>query len=145
MIELILIFIGIFMQFVLAESDMGFVQVSEAAVAESAPFNQELYDQGMNEYLSAYCGSCHVLDAAGARGNFGPGHNQAATQARAGLNDPDYGGEAKTVSEYLRESIVNPGAYYTEGYGGSTHAMPAYTNLTDEQLEAIVYMLAQQG
>ncbi len=71
-------------------------------------------------------------------------HRQSATDAATYIADEDYTGDATTVDDYIRESIVNPKAYFTPGYAVSNHAMPAYTNLTEEQLDAVVYMLAQQ-
>ncbi len=71
-------------------------------------------------------------------------HRQSATDAATYIADEDYTGDATTVDDYIRESIVNPKAYFTPGYAVSNHAMPAYTNLTEEQLDAVVYMQAQQ-
>ena len=140
MIEFILMLIGLLMMFAAGDSSVDVISVEPEPA-----FDQALYDRGINEYLTAYCGSCHMLDAAETRGNFGPGHNNSVAMARAALNDPAYNGEATSVTEYIRESVVNPRVYYTEGYGGSAHPMPAYTNLTNEQLDAIVYMLSQQN
>lgn len=123
--------------------------LTEATAAPTAtptpePFDQALYDQGVAAYLAAYCGSCHALEAAESWGAFGPAHDEAALHAAERLNDPNYSGEATTVEEYLRESILNPLVYFTPTYAGSAHRMPAYTHLPEADIDAMVYMLAQQ-
>lgn len=118
--------------------------IGEAASPAAVAFDEALYDQGVAVYLSSYCGTCHMLDAAGTFGNFGPGHNQAALEAEAHLADPGYSGSATTVEDYLRESIVDPRAYYTPGYATTAHAMPVYDYLPEEDIAALVYLLAQQ-
>lgn len=104
----------------------------------------ELYGRGITVYLENYCGVCHELTAAQTLGRFGPSHDEAASLALVRLNDPDYGGDATTVEDYLRESIVNPKVYFTPGYGTTAHQMPAFVNLDSEALEALVYLLRQQ-
>ncbi len=103
-----------------------------------------LYEQGIEIYLEAYCGSCHQLSAAETRGAFGPSHDAAATLAAERLTDSNYDGEATTPAGYIRESIINPQVYFTPTYAGAAHRMPAYTNLTEAELDAVVYMLMQQ-
>ncbi|WP_256205489.1 c-type cytochrome [Calditerricola satsumensis] len=45
------------------------------------------------------------------------------------------GSKVKVDDEYLKESIVNPNAKVVKGYGP---AMPAYPQLSDAQLQALV-------
>jgi hypothetical protein len=40
------------------------------------------------------------------------------------LADPNYGGEAKTVHDYIYESILSPGAYVVPGF--PDHVMPRW-------------------
>jgi hypothetical protein len=55
-----------------------------------------------------------------------------------------YSGEATSVEEYLRESILNPTIFYTPGYEATNHHMPAFTHLPDADIDAMIYLLMQQ-
>lgn len=59
------------------------------------------------------------------------------------LADPEYKGQAKTVREYIVESITNPGAYIVPGY--PTHAMPRWygQKLSASALDQIAGYLEQ--
>jgi mono/diheme cytochrome c family protein len=98
----------------------------------------------MEVYHEQYCGICHQLDAANTGGTFGPTHNGLAQTAEQRLRDPRYAGAATTAAEYVRESILSPALYLVEGYEGSQHHMPAYTNLSETDLDALVQLLLQQ-
>jgi mono/diheme cytochrome c family protein len=103
-----------------------------------------LAEQGLKVYQAQYCGICHQLDAAGTAGLFGPTHNGLAQTAEERLGDPLYTGSARTAGEYVRESILNPESYLVPGYELSNHRMPAYVNLSEKDLEALVQLLLQQ-
>jgi mono/diheme cytochrome c family protein len=98
---------------------------------------------GIEVYLQSYCGACHALAAAGTAGAFGPSHDDARSLAELRLRDPNYRGAATTPADYIRESIVDPGAYIVPGYAATPHGMPAYGNLSDEALDALVALLLQ--
>jgi nitric oxide reductase subunit C len=98
----------------------------------------------MEVYRAQYCGACHELAVAGTAGVFGPAHDGLGTLAEQRITDPGYGGAATTVSEYIRESIVQPDAYLVAGYSASSHPMPAYEFLTEDEIEALVALLAAQ-
>jgi len=117
---------------------------SQDDAAQQIAFDEALYQRGIELYLANYCGSCHAPEAAETWGSFGPEHDHAATLASQRLQDPNYDGEATTPEEYLRESIVNPQQYFVPTYAGSPHRMPAYTNLSAEEVDALVYLLLQQ-
>lgn len=101
-------------------------------------------EYGLQVFAQYYCGICHELDAAGAKGAFGPSHNAMRTNAETRVQAPDYRGEATTAAEYLRESILHPEVYIVPGYAATPHRMPAYTHLTDAELDALVFLLMQQ-
>jgi mono/diheme cytochrome c family protein len=103
-----------------------------------------LAEQGLKVYQAQYCGICHQLDAAGTAGLFGPTHNGLAQTAEQRLGDPLYTGSARTAGEYVRESILNPESYLVPGYELSNHRMPAYVNLSEADLEALVQLLLQK-
>jgi cytochrome c oxidase subunit 2 len=81
------------------------------------------------------CGSCHVLDDAGSRGEAGPSLDRLQEEAdRAG----------RPLEEFVRESIVNPDAYVEPGY--SADVMPeTFADLPEEQLNVLVDYLVQQA
>lgn len=117
---------------------------SAPETAQVVAFDQALYDRGVDLYLANYCGTCHQLNVAETIGNFGPSHNAAAAHAADYIALESYQGTATTVEGYIRESIVEPRAFFTPGYTATSHAMPAYTHLSDADIDAMVYMLAQQ-
>ena len=96
---------------------------------------------GLQVYKQYYCGICHQLDTAGTQGAFGPSHNEAGDKAVERLQDPNYQGEAKTAEAYIRESILEPQVYIVPGYAATPHRMPAYTQLTQEEFDALVAFL----
>jgi len=119
-------------------------QLTPSDPAEVAAPDPQRIEAGRQIYLNQYCGTCHQLDVANTRGNFGPEHNQAALHAEQWLIDSRYSGSATTVEEYLRESILEPQVFYTPGYENTNHHMPAFTHLPYEDVEAMVYLLAHQ-
>ena len=110
----------------------------------TAVVDQALIDYGISVYREQYCGVCHQLDPANTTGNFGPAHNQMGLIAAERLTLPNYHGEATSTIEYIRESLLNPQIFYAPGYEATNHHMPPYTHLADEQIDAMVYMLAHQ-
>lgn len=114
------------------------------AGARVATGSDVLAEQGLKVYQAQYCGICHQLDAAGTAGLFGPTHNGLAQTAEERLGDPRYTGSARTAGEYVRESILNPESYLVPGYELSNHRMPAYVNLSETDLEALVQLLLQK-
>ncbi len=113
-----------------------------APTAESV--DMALIQYGVDTYLYYYCGTCHTLSIANTRGTFGPPHDNAAIQAARYIASDEYYGSATTVAEYLRESIIDPKAFFTPGFTASNHQMPAFTNLSTEQVDALIYMLMYQ-
>jgi mono/diheme cytochrome c family protein len=99
---------------------------------------------GLQLYQVQNCGNCHQLDASGAQGTVGPTHNGIATTAEARIQAADYTGAATTPAGYIRESIVNPGVYLVAGYDLPRLKMPAYTNLSEAEVEALVQFLLSQ-
>jgi nitric oxide reductase subunit C len=108
------------------------------------PDDPELYQRGLELYQTLSCGTCHTLDTAGTKGTFGPNHNGLAQTAALRLQNPGYKGQAKTAQDYIRESIVNPKAYLAPGFELSRIPMPLFDKLSQEDLDALVYMLSHQ-
>jgi hypothetical protein len=82
--------------------------------------------------------------AAGTAGVFGPSHDSLRVNAARRIHDPGYTGHARTPEAYVRESIRDPGAYRAPGFEHTRFMMPAYTQLTDAQVDALVRMLLWQ-
>jgi len=121
---------------------------SKATVEPASPtdnaVSEELITFGLQIYKQQYCGICHQLDFAGTVGMFGPAQNNIGSMAEQRIKDSRYSGHASTAAEYIRESIVDPAAYHVEGYEQSRHHMPAFTHLSEAELNALVQMLLQQ-
>ncbi len=60
------------------------------------------------------CITCHSLEPG--KTLVGPSLAGVATRAADVIKSPDYKGKAKSVEEYLRESIVDPNAYVVKGF-----------------------------
>lgn len=95
-------------------------------------------------FTRAGCPVCHTIPGIpGANGQVGPLLILGTTGAQR-LQDPSYTGEAKTVREYVVESVVDPRRFVVRGYPDQT--MPGWygTKLTALALEKIAAYLEQQ-
>lgn len=123
------------------------VPMEEVAAIPAAAGSTDLGAQvaaGLEVYRQQYCGVCHVLDTAGTAGAFGPTHNGMGATAEERVNDAAYSGMAATPEEYILESLVNPSIYIAPGYERTRFTMPAYTHLSEADLNALVQMLLQE-
>ena len=96
-------------------------------------------------FTRAGCSACHIVPGiSGADGRVGP-PLVLATTGPARLNDPAYQGHAKTVHEYVIESVLEPGLFVVPGYPAGT--MPTWygAKLSALALEKIASYLEQQG
>ena len=108
-----------------------------------APVAKALDSSGTAVYKAQYCGLCHRFARAGTGGNFGPPHDGLAATASERIQSESYTGAATTAAEYVRESIVDPDVYVVPGYASAWSRMPAYKDLTPEELEALVHLLLE--
>lgn len=115
-----------------------------AAIATDEPVDADRIALGIEIYRANYCGTCHALDAARTHGNFGPRHDDAGMAAQDYIQLVSYSGQATNAADYIRESIVEPGIFTTPGFEATAHRMPAFSHLSDEDLDAMVYMLLHQ-
>ena len=122
--------------------------VSSTTILEGADLSitvsAELIADGQEIYLKQYCGICHQLDALETRGTFGPTHDGIAQRAAERIRDPQYHGQAQTAAEYLMESLIDPTIYIVPEYHLTSHPMPDYSYLSEEDLQALVALLLQQ-
>jgi mono/diheme cytochrome c family protein len=97
-------------------------------------------------FTRAGCPVCHRIPGiAGADGRVGPPLLLGTTGPQR-LHDSQYRGRAKTVHEYIVESVVEPGAFVVAGYPPET--MPTWygAKLSALALEKIAaYLEAQTG
>ena len=81
------------------------------------------------------CVTCHSLEKG--KTLVGPSMAGIATAAAADLKSADYKGTAKTVDEFLKESIVNPDVMVTKGF--QPGIMPkTYTKLSAQEISDLV-------
>ena len=96
-------------------------------------------------FTKAGCAVCHsVPGIQGADGRVGPPLLLGAT-GPARLADPAYRGHAKTVRDYVIESVIEPGVFVVPGYPAGT--MPTWygAKLSALALEKIASYLERQG
>jgi hypothetical protein len=75
-------------------------------------------------FIRSGCPVCHTIPGiSGATGQVGPPLWLGET-GHARLDDPQYRGAAKTLREYIVESIVSPGTYVVPGFPPDT--MPTW-------------------
>ncbi|GAP05461.1 cytochrome c, mono- and diheme variants [Anaerolinea thermolimosa] len=93
------------------------------------------------------CGACHIIPSVkGAVGTIGPDLTNINQTAQAALDKGEYHGSAKTVQEFLAESIRQPDAYIAPDCNGAPcqkGLMPStLANLfNDEEINAMVQFL----
>ncbi len=95
-------------------------------------------------FTKAGCVVCHTIPGIpAARGQVGPPLVLGVTGPQR-LQDPGYQGQAKTVREYVVESVLEPGRYVVPGYPALT--MPTWygSKLSALALEKIAAYLEQQ-
>jgi hypothetical protein len=96
-------------------------------------------------FTRAGCPVCHVIPGIpGADGRVGPPLVLGTTGLER-LNDPTYRGNAKTVHEYIVESVLEPEQFIVQGY--PEHTMPAWygSKLSALALEKIASYLERQS
>ena len=96
-------------------------------------------------FTKAGCAVCHIVPGIpGADGRVGP-PLVLATTGPARLADPAYRGHAKTVHDYVIESVIDPGLFVVPGYPSGT--MPTWygAKLSALALEKISSYLEGQG
>ncbi|OQW42636.1 MAG: hypothetical protein A4C66_09185 [Nitrospira sp. HN-bin3] len=95
-------------------------------------------------FTHAGCAVCHVIPGIpGANGHVGPPLILGTTGTQR-LNDPTYHGDAKTVHEYVAESVLDPQRFVVPGY--PEHTMPDWygSKLSASALEKIAAYLERQ-
>jgi cytochrome c553 len=87
------------------------------------------------------CSTCHS-NQPGVR-LVGPSFAGLATEAEQTIKSADYKGSAKTVEDFLHESIVNPGVYTAEGYPEGVMYQNYAKELSGQQIaDLIAYIMS---
>ncbi len=95
-------------------------------------------------FTRAGCIVCHTIPGIpGANGQVGPPLILGTTGEQR-IRDPSYEGQAKTVREYIEESVLDPRQFIVQGYPALT--MPTWygSKLSALALEKITAYLEQQ-
>jgi len=96
-------------------------------------------------FTKAGCAVCHTVPGiSGADGRVGPPLLLGAT-GPVRLADPAYRGNAKTVREYVIESVLEPGLFVVPGYPSGTMPIWYGAKLSALALEKIASYLERQG
>ena len=96
-------------------------------------------------FMRAGCAVCHTVPGIpGADGRVGP-PLLLGTTGPARLADPAYLGHAKTVHDYVIESVIDPGVFVVPGYPASTMPIWYGAKLSALALEKIAAYLERQG
>jgi cytochrome c551/c552 len=85
------------------------------------------------------CVTCHSLEPDVKL--VGPSLAHVATEAAEIIKSSNYTGSAKTVEEYLHESIVNPNAYVVEGFPSGVMYQNYGQDLSEQQIDGLVAFL----
>lgn len=85
------------------------------------------------------CATCHSLQPDVTL--VGPSQAHVASDAAEIIKSPNYTGSAKTVEEYLRESIVNPDAFVVEGFPKGVMYKNYENDLSEQEIDDLVAFL----
>jgi hypothetical protein len=96
-------------------------------------------------FTRAGCAVCHTVPGIqGADGRVGPLLILGITGPTR-LTDPAYRGHAKTVHDYVIESVIEPGVFVVPGYPAGTMPIWYGAKLSALALEKIASYLERQG
>jgi nitric oxide reductase subunit C len=110
-----------------------------AAAGGNADAGKKLFNEPVIASAgSPGCVTCHSLEKG--KTLVGPSMAGIATIAAADIKSADYKGTAKTVEEFLKESIVNTDVMVTQGF--QPGIMPkTYTKLSAQEVDDLVAYL----
>lgn len=114
------------------------------AQPEAASNNPVALGEALFRRSPPACFSCHSIQAGTVLA--GPSLAGVGTRAAQIVSSPSYTGSARTVEDYIRESILNPSAYVVPGptfsAGGTSFMPPVGDLLTAEEIGQLVAYLA---
>jgi nitric oxide reductase subunit C len=99
--------------------------------------------RGKQIYDRLGCNACHSINGQG--GTTGPEHTHVAASAAQRIKDPAYKGAATDAAGYIRESILQPGAYVVPGFPGNLMPTSFGQQLSAQDLDDLVaYLMTLQ-
>jgi cytochrome c2 len=94
-------------------------------------------------FQKATCVACHTIPGIpGAKGTIGPALEEG-TNALLRMKDKDYKGSAKTVPDYIMESIVSPSVYVVKPFPDNTMPKVFGQKLSAGAIKKIIDYLSQ--
>jgi mono/diheme cytochrome c family protein len=90
---------------------------------------------GQAVWDSTNCGSCHVLEAAGANGSVGPDLDDTVVR--------DAGAAGMSVEEFVRQSIADPDVFVAEGYQPGVMPGEYENQLSSDDFDDLVAFVSQ--
>nr|WP_281720971.1 c-type cytochrome [Nitrosomonas nitrosa] len=94
-------------------------------------------------FAKAQCVACHTIPGIpGAVGTVGPKLEEGTTAVQR-IKEPDYKGTAKTATDYIMESIIDPSAYVVKPFPDNTMPKVFGQKLSAGALKKIVDYLSQ--
>lgn len=87
------------------------------------------------------CSTCHSLDGSQL---VGPSQKGVVGRAEAAIKSADYKGTAKTVEEYLKESIVSPDVFVEQGFTAGVMYQNFGKELSAQEINDLVAFLMTQ-
>jgi mono/diheme cytochrome c family protein len=100
---------------------------------------EELYNRLILDGGAPGCVTCHSTTAGVVK--VGPSHAGISARAEEILASAAYAGQATTVDEFLRESILSPDAYIEPGFVGGLMYQGYSEILSGEQVDELVAYL----
>ena len=91
---------------------------------------------GKQIYDKLGCNACHAIGGQG--GTTGPDQTTLATTAVQRIKDPGYKGNARDAAGYIRESIIQPGAYVVPGFPDNLMPTTFGQQLSAQDLDDLV-------
>lgn len=116
--------------------DVDLVKLAAKSKQSKAPkeFMKPTIQRGAVVYKTIGCAACHSIDGT-TKGRSGPSWKGLAGSNRELVN----GESVKVTTDYLRESILDPGAKVTKGYNPKDVGMPSYRGiLPDSDVESLI-------
>jgi cytochrome c oxidase subunit 2 len=95
---------------------------------------------GKQAFASSGCSACHTFAPAGAKGNVGPKLDDLKRTAASFAKK-----RHESLSQYVRESIVNPRAFTVPGFPKTVMPTTFKSQLSDAQIKALVQYLLSGG
>lgn len=114
------------------QTDTGETETSETETGGDDEVVEGDAAAGEQVFASNGCGSCHTFEPAGSTGTTGPDLDELSDLAE-NANQP--------LADFTRSSITKPNDYVEEGFPEGV--MPAYDQLSDDELNNLVAFLIQ--